>query len=263
MKDKTPGVDGEWSRMRRKLVLAGACVPVLGLGMMPLMAHAQTSAWTPPVAVKFDYSLQGQWMGDISGTGTFNWAYAPGTGAYSMEVDISAFLMSFFYASKGRYDPAVGILPASYREKRIGRDRTVSFNYPNETLSYSWKPKHETRPLEQGVQDAISVLMQMIHQMINGVEALQAGQEFVFPIARMGSVKAWSFSVIGTRNVQVKTGVYETWHIKWLSPKGDEATIVEMWLAPKLSYMPVKLYYWSEDGSKLDILLDRIRAFQV
>lgn len=253
----------EYREARRKLLFAGLSMPVLGLCMMPV-AHAQTptSAWNPPNVVKFDYSLQGKWMGDVSGTGTLDWTYSSKSGAYSMDVNISSFLLSFFYSSKGHYDKNAGILPASYREKRIGRDRTVSFNYPNETLSYSWKPKDETRPLREGAQDAISVLMQMIHQMRNGVDELRAGEHFVFPIARMGSVKEWSFSVVDLTKIKVKSEQYEAWHIKWISPKGDEATTVEMWLAPRLSYMPVKLYYWSEDGTKLDILLNKIRAFQ-
>ncbi|MGL4666553.1 MAG: DUF3108 domain-containing protein [Saezia sp.] len=250
----------EYSPIRRKLILGGLSVP-LWAGLAPT-AFAQSPLWKPPAAVKFDYSLNGQYMGSVSGTGTFDWKYSSSNGIYAMELNISAFLMSFFYSSQGRYDEMAGVLPSAYREKRIGRDRTVSFDYPSETLSYRWKPTHDTRPLKKGAQDAISVLMQMIHQMRNGVAELKAGQQLTFPIARMGSVKEWSFSVLGMETVKIKSESYEAWRIKWVSPKGDDATTTEMWLAPRLSYMPVKLSYWSEDGSNLDILLTRIRTFE-
>lgn len=248
------------STSRRKLMFIGFCISLF-VWNLGALSYAQPNTWRPPTNVKFGYDIKGNWMGNIYGKGAFTWSYSPQNHDYVMEVSISAFLMTFLYTSKGVYDENTGILPSSYREKRIGRDRTVSFDYPNQTLSYSWKNKSDTRALQAGTQDAISVLMQLIHHMKNNIPNLQSGEKITFPIARMGSVKEWSFSVLGQTSIKVGNQDYPTWHIEWLSPDGEDSTLVEMWLAPQLAYMPVKLYYWSDDGSYLHIDLNKIKAF--
>ena len=252
--------------LRRRLVWGGLLLPLAGAASTRGWAQAgSATVWRPPAQVNLDYDMQGHWNGPISGSGNVTWSYDASSAQYALDLTISALFLSFLYASRGLYRAETGFLPTSYREKRIGRDRTVRLDYNTGKVSFSWKPESESRDMEPGIQDTTSVMMQIAYLIANSSQSVRTGQRFAFPIARMGSVKHWEFSVMGTPEVRTEVESYRTIHVSRLPPESgsDNDLRVEFWLAPQMHYLPVKMAFNMKDGTYLQVLLRRVRQLVV
>jgi hypothetical protein len=245
---------------RRDFLLGGLCLPLLG-GACPVWAQQSGAPhWMPLSRAILDYEMDGYWNRPVSGEGRIDWKYDRASSLYELDLTISAMMMTFLYASRGTVDPAQGLIPVSYREKRIGRDCTVMIDHAAREVRFSWKPR-EVKAMPDGIQDVTSVVMQMTFLMANDLQKAQVGHRFKFPVARMGEVKFWDFEVMGHPVVETRLGRYTTWQVRRIPPDNvvDNDVKVEFWLAPELFYLPLKMLFNKKDEVQLWVSLQKIR----
>lgn len=235
---------------RRSLLVAGAAWSLAGL---PRFARAQGAAW--PESAELSYDMTGFWLVPLTGTGNIHWAHD--SESYALDLTINAAILSFLYSSHGRIGPD-GLEPTAYREKRIGRDRTVSIDHDAHSISFSWKDGRLDMP--EGVQDSVSAMLQISHLLMQKTQVVP-GERFSFPMARMGSLTEWSFQVVDTPVVEAPFGQYQTWHVERL-PTGnasDNDLRVQFWLAPALGGLPLQIAFDIAQDSYLLVTLSNLQ----
>lgn len=264
--------------LKRRQVLLGA-VGTVGAGLLAVgglpVSSAQEAAgvastsgtqplWLPPQKALLDYDMVGDYRGQISGSGFIDWTFNRSTQAYSLDLEISALFLSFLYASRGTVDPRQGLLPTSYREKRIGRDRTVLIDRSRQQVRFNWDAS-KVLPMPEGIQDVTSVIMQIAFLLANHRERMRSGEMFPFAMARMGSVKYWEFEVLGQTALETRAGQYQTWRVSRRPPAGgsDNDLKVEFWLAPDMHYLPLQITFNLKGGGYLQVTLKKTRQLTI
>lgn len=247
---------------RRSLFLGALGFPVWS-GLFSLASAQQVTGWPPPASARLTYDMEGVWNVPISGSGIVDWLYSTETKRYVLDLNISAFFLSFFYGSQGRLEPMEGFFPEQFREKRIGKDRTIIFDYNAEQVIFTWKSIDDAGlwELPSGIQDINSVMMQIGFLIATGSPDAKVGHVLEFPIARMGTIKFWKFEILDRPTVKTKAGDFETWHVSRLPEGHDKDLRVEFWLAPALHYMPVQMTFHLSEGDYLNVILEKIKSW--
>jgi hypothetical protein len=148
-----------------------------------------------------------------------------------------------------------GLLPRAYEETRPGKRRAAQFG--DETLQLE---NGKTAPRPPGLQDTASQFVELAHRFATGRQKLAVGEVVSFWLARPGAVDAWTYDVVGRELVQTpQLGAVEAFHLQprpIANPRGN--ITVEMWFAPSLQYLPVRIKVLMGSEAYLDLVVDRI-----
>lgn len=249
------------SQPRRYLLKTCSCVSLWAL--IPAWAQNATPvSWRPVREASLGYSMTGYWKTSLSGNGSLDWKFSPDISVYVMKLNISAVLLAMNYSSVGFLTQEQGMIPTLYTEQRTGRDkRAVTIDHVKNQISYSWKEGTTSKP--PGVQDITSAIFQIGYLMAQKPQNIHVGQQFIFPVARMGHVRQWTFRVEESTEMQTPVGPYKVWHVKRLVDSNDQRADLqaEFWLAPLLRYFPVAINFTLKDGAYLNVLLNKIDQF--
>jgi hypothetical protein len=72
-------------------------------------------------------------------------------------------------------------------------------------------------------------------------------------------VQRWTYDVIGNEILYTPMGALETVHVKPRreAQAGTDLT-AELWIAPSLQYLPVRIVVRQDAGNHVDLLLERL-----
>ena len=170
-----------------------------------------------------------------------------------MDVRIQVFGTQVF-TSQGEVTPQ-GLLPRAYEELRPGKRRAAQFG--DEVLMLE-NGKTARRP--PGVQDTASQFVELTHRFATGREVLEVGRSVTIWLARPGAVDRWTYDIVAREVLRTpKLGDVEAFHLKprpIANPRGN--ITAEMWFAPSLQYLPVKIRVVMGTEAHLDLLVDHI-----
>ncbi len=109
-----------------------------------------------------------------------------------------------------------------------------------------------------GVQDTASQFIQFTWLFGSKPEALRVGASFEFPLALPRSMKRWTYDVVGEDTLYTPFGVLPAYHLKprIVERKPGELT-VEMWFAPELRYLPVRIRIEQDAGTFVDLMISK------
>ena len=152
-----------------------------------------------------------------------------------------------------------GLVPRRYDEEtralfRDLRRRTVLFD--GERVLLSNGKSHERMP---GMQDAASQFVQLTWLFTTQPQLLQVGQRIEVPLALPTNVDRWAYDVVERVTLDTPVGLVDTFHMKprrELRPNRD--LVADVWFAPTLQYLPVRLLIRQDEGTYVDMLLDRL-----
>lgn len=161
------------------------------------------------------------------------------------------------WRSSGRLDAGGGGLsPERFVTFRRGSPRqSVNFRHEEGLLSYS--ASAETLALPPGVQDRLSAWLQIAALAAAVPQGLQPGLQLQLPIAGLrGAVPLWRFVVRQREDVVLADGLdaQPAWRLDG-SPAGLAALRLELWLAPALSHLPVRIRMSWEGQESSELLL--------
>jgi len=169
-----------------------------------------------------------------------------------VEVDVTL-LASLVMTSQGEVRPG-GLLPQVYEEVRRGGVRGVRMGERDITLANGGVVR---RP--PGVQDTASQFVELTHRFATGQASLQVGQSVSFWMARPGQVDLWTYDVLQREVLRTRLGELEAFHLKprpIATPRGN--ITAEMWFAPSLQYLPVRIQVHMGDEAMIDLLVEAI-----
>ncbi len=212
---------------------------------------AYLDSW--PADTRLTYLLSGQFRGELHGNARVQWQRQGSRYQARIEIDIG-WLASVALTSQGVVGPD-GLLPQAYEEQVRNNRRSVQLDEQELTLQDGSKV-----PRPAGVQDTASQFVELTHLFATVPQSLQAGNTVRLWLARPGGVDEWVYDILQPEVlVTPRMGSVQAWHLKPRPLANPRGTITaEMWFAPTLQYLPVRIRMNLNADTYVDLLIDRI-----
>lgn len=189
-----------------------------------------------------------------TGVGSLSWERANDKYRLSIEAGINLLITNLnllTITSEGHID-LFGLTPVISNDIRRTRPATaIHFNHTDKTISFS--ASNKIVAMENGAQDAVSVLLQLA-AIGNAKEAqLTAGREFSIQVAEGRDATPFLFRVIGEEEIDSKlaadTGKLMTIHVSRPPKPGFYNSQLDIWFAPSIGWYPVQIRNTESNGS--------------
>ncbi|WP_322031882.1 DUF3108 domain-containing protein [Paraburkholderia sp. J76] len=183
--------------------------------------------------------------------GTIHWS-SDGQ-RYDMVVRVPLpFVGEFSWTSKGRVD-AFGLAPDQYIEKRGHRPSDVTiFNRADKQIVFTRTPNSLALP--DGAQDRFSMVMQLASLVRGDPDAYKPGVTREFYVADNDSGETWPITTIGDETVSTDHGQVTARHFMRLPRREGDKRRIDVWLAPSLGWLPVRLVQTEPSGNQFELV---------
>jgi hypothetical protein len=211
-----------------------------------------------PLSTRLSYVLTGNYRGPVSGQAQVEWLRKGSD--YQMHLDVGvgpsfAPLITRRMSSQGQLTPD-GIAPQRYDEETRfivggGQRATLFFLGAEVQLASGVR-----LPVRRGAQDSASQFVQLTWLFLTGRELLQAGHVVRFPLVLpRRQYDDWPYEVVGEEWVETGMGWVPAWHLRPSQPPSSGDLAAEVWLAPGLQYLPVRLIIRQDADTYVDLAL--------
>ena len=214
-------------------------------------AAANGDRFDPPPSVTLTYDA---FMNGVRNqTGELAWINEDGHYRLRVAVPI-IFFGTFEFISEGGFD-VNGIAPSRYVEKRGRRAEYVTDFHRDGTPTLSFSRSGQTVPLAPGAQDRFSVMMQLASYARGNPERYtQLGVTHEFTVVDTDSSEVWPVQYVGPETLRTPQGYVETRHFTRLPRKAGDERRVDIWLAPSLDWMPVRVKQTEPSGNEFELV---------
>ena len=205
-----------------------------------------------PSDTRLTYKLGGNYRGELHGSARVLWQ-REGT-RYHTAVEMSAGLLaSLSFTSQGDITEG-GLRPEVYEENVRGRRRGVRLGEDVRLNNGDLIARPEA------VQDTASQFVELGHRFSTGQVKLVPGAQVNFSMVRPGGIDEWTYDVIGEETLHLpRLGPVPTLHLKprpLSKPRGPISA--EIWYAPSLQYLPVRIRITQGNDNYIDLMVDTI-----
>ncbi|MFT7721710.1 MAG: DUF3108 domain-containing protein [Roseateles sp.] len=210
-----------------------------------------------PLSTRLSYRLTGYYRGEVHGQAQVEWLRRGHDYQVHLDVDVGpgfAPLITRRMSSQGRLTPQ-GIAPQRYDEATrvlVGEGRRASVFFQGGEVQLASGAR---QPVPAGAQDSTSQFVQLTWLFLTGREPLQAGHRVRFPLVLPQRQYAWTYEVVGEAAVDTPLGPVLAWHLRPVRPPGGGVLAAEVWLAPSLQYLPVRLVIRQDAQTHIDLRL--------
>ncbi|MCG5077321.1 DUF3108 domain-containing protein [Paraburkholderia tagetis] len=231
---------------------SGTAAAAPGNGSNPSAQAEQASH-----GVKFSVPPSGELQYDTFFNGARN---QPGTihwksdgKRYEMVVSVPLpFVGTFSWTSRGHVD-AFGLAPEQYIEKRGRRPENFTiFNRQEKQIVFTRTPNSLALP--DGAQDRFSMVMQLASLVRGDSDAYKPGVTREFYVADNDSGETWPIATIGDETVNTDHGYVTARHFMRLPRHEGDKRRIDVWLAPSLGWLPVRLVQTEPNGTQIELL---------
>lgn len=219
---------------------------------------AEPFVWPP--STRLSYTLKGEYRGELHGSAQVEWINAGER--YQVHIDVLvgpsfAPLLRRSMSSDGLITPQ-GLEPLRYDEStRFGfktRRNQMQFSPASILLSTG-----KEIPTPAGVQDTASQFVQLSYRFIRDPSLLRAGQAIPIPLALPRRLYLWVYDVLSEETLHTPFGEVPTYHLKPRRPDKPQDTLeAEIWFAPTLQYLPVRILIRQVDGAYIDMMIETL-----
>lgn len=211
-------------------------------------AAAWLAQW--PRNTRLNYRLKGYYRGDFYGNARVQWQRSEQR--YQVQINVNvALLVDMRMTSQGRITPT-RLWPEAYEEERRGKKRGVRFGDQVLTLSNG-----QTVNRVPHLQDTASQFVQLAQDFSTGRMPLVVGGVVPVTLGRPGGVDDWMYDVVANETVSTTMGPVAAYHLKprpLANPRGTVSA--EIWFAPTLQHLPVRIRLTLNPETWLDLTLD-------
>lgn len=216
------------------------------------MVAGRTAASPPPAhvpgSVELLYDISGQAKSlRYSADARLRWQVDGSR--YEAELEISAFLVgSRVQTSRGRLG-AAGLEPERFGDRRRSTEKAAHFDAASQRIRFS--SNAPDAPLRPGAQDRLSVFLQLAGLLNARPEAYADGAHLSLQVAGTGSAEEWRFHIGPLQDVQLPAGQVSARKLT-REPRHEHDSRIEIWLAPALKHLPVRIRVTEADGGQAD-----------
>jgi hypothetical protein len=205
----------------------------------------------PPPSVTLPYEVQGKARGfAYQAKGALQWQRD--AGGYEARMELSMPLLgSRVQTSRGGLGPE-GLRPERFADRRRS-ERAAHLDHAARQIRFS--NNAPTATLEPGVQDRLSLFMQLAGLL--RARPHKEGDAVEFQVVGTGDAEAWRFDIGPLETLALPAGNIEARRITRAPRKPHDST-VDVWLAPSLGHVPVRLRVAQANGDMADQRLARL-----
>ena len=220
---------------------------------------APTFEW--PEAVRVTFKLKGNYRGPIYGQGSVEWLRQDQRYQVFLESTIGpsfAPIGSFRWSSEGEIRPE-GLYPRRFEAFnrlliRTSPTSSVVLDEQEVTLANGNKA-----PRTADMQDPASLFIQLAYRYMMNPQLLSAGSSVTQPVTWVNKVDVLAYDAIGEETLQTPIGEVPTVHVRPRRLDGAPNKVsVEIWFAPGLMYLPVRILTRFDDKTYMDMLMDNL-----
>ncbi len=207
----------------------------------------------PPPGTRLLYDVTGNVKGiGYKAQGALDWSVADGRYEARMEMRV-LLLGSRSQTSVGRIGPH-GLMPERFADKSRS-EKAAHFDAEQQRIRFSSNAPDV--PLQPGAQDRLSLFLQLASLLQARPQAYTAGQTVDMQVAGTGDAPVWRFDVGEESTVSLPAGEFKVRHLV-RQPRKEFDSTVEMWLAPSLHHLPVRLRVKQANGDVADQQLSQM-----
>jgi Protein of unknown function (DUF3108) len=210
----------------------------------------EATAFKAPESALLKYQVQGQAKG-------FNyWASAELLWTqdgkdYEARLEVSAFLLgSRTQVSKGTLG-SEGLMPLRFGDKTRS-ELAAHFQRDKGVISFS--ANSPDAPLLKGAQDRLSVVLQLSSLLAADPTRFPSGTMLSFQTVSQREAEVWQFLVEKEEMLQLPFGDITAVKLN-RKPRREFDQHIELWFAPSMGYLPVRLRITNANGDMVDQLL--------
>jgi len=200
-----------------------------------------------PASIRLEYAVTAQVKHErTQGISQLSWQHDGDI--YEAQLEIRApSLPARLQHSSGRITTE-GLAPLRFSEK-TRTEQATHFERDSQRLSFS-----NNRPaaaLLAGAQDRVSVLLQLSAMLAGEPHKYPAGSSVMIQTATTSEAEPWTFTIQGEERLELPGGTLVALKLV-RPPKRQFDQQVEVWLAPGLDYVPVRLRLTQPNGDWVD-----------
>ena len=235
--------------------------PVALAPSAPAAAASANTAFEWPPSTRLDYRLKGHYRGPVTGQARVEWLRSGTRYQVTLELTVGPSfspLAGRRISSDGEIT-AQGLRPRRYDEETravLRETRRLSIALETEVVRL---PSGRELARPQGVQDSASQFVQLTWLFTTQPQLLQPGQVIAFPLALPRQLDVWTYDVLDTEQVDTPAGPVAAVHVKpRREAKAGGDLTAEVWFAPSLQYLPVRLLIRQDADTYMELSLERL-----
>lgn len=210
-------------------------------------AEAPAPAVVVPGSLRIKYNLFGE-VRQLPYTANAELLWAHDGESYNAQLEISAlFLGSRRQTSRGQLTPQ-GLKPKRFGDK-VRSEVAAHFEYDKGKVIFSANTPEAA--LQPGAQDQLSIFVQIASLIAAEPQRYPSGTALEMQAVGPRESDVWRFVVDGPEHLNLPGGEQDT--LKITRPRRQPYDLmVELWLAPALGYLPVRIKLTQDNGDFID-----------
>ncbi len=235
-----------------------AAAPALAAADAAASAAAADHGFEWPPSTRLDYVVSGDYRGPVHGQARVEWRRDGARYQVAMDLSVGpsfAPLASRRVASEGRITPQ-GLYPLRYDETTqlafsAARHSVVLLGTQQVQLASGL-----ALPRPEGLQDSASQFVQLTWLFTNQPQLLEPGRAIELPLALPRRLEPWIYDVRPGEWLDTPVGALWTLPVKpRREPRPGGDMTAEIWVAPSLQYLPVRILIRQDAQTHVDLLL--------
>jgi len=214
-------------------------------------------AWPP--STRLTYTLKGMYRnGPLYGKASVEWRRSGTHYQVQFDIHVSPFFDQHMFSDGQITD--LGLSPTHYDESFevplvAPRVRRIDFSEDEVTLT------NGTRVVKlPQTQDGASQFVQFVWMFAQRPDLLRPGNVVEIPLALNSNLRRWHYQVVGMETQELDFGQLDAVHLRPLldGPRRANEYPFEIWTAPTLQYLPVRILVPIDDKNFADLSLDAL-----
>ncbi|HET8748378.1 MAG TPA: DUF3108 domain-containing protein, partial [Ramlibacter sp.] len=201
-------------------------------------------ALLPSTRLHYEVTLQ-KGPFTLAGTALLDWRHDGRQ--YEARLEAGGLAGTRVQRSTGRITPG-GLAPDYFADKARSEQATHFDRAGGRVVFSNNRPQ---AALEDGLQDRLSVLLQLAALVAGQPAKYPPGTLVAVPTASTREVDTWVFAVEGEEELALPGGMLPALKLQRL-PRREYDQKVELWLAPRMDYAPVRLRLTNPNGDTVD-----------
>ncbi len=224
-------------------------------------AASAPAAFEWPPSTRLSYRLTGNVRGPVEGQARVEWLRQGTRYQVFLEASVGpafAPLMTRRESSEGEIT-SEGLRPRRYDMEMdvIFRDRRRSTIHMDAD-AVRLPGGGVVTPRPPGLQDAVSQFVQLTWLFTTQPALLSPGQTVELPLALPRRVEPWQYDVLAGEPLYTTAGLVDAMHVRPRRPARPGDYTAEVWIAPSLQYLPVRIVVRQDAETYIDLQIERL-----
>lgn len=228
----------------------GSAIAITPPGAAEGTGSAQPAPVRIPAPVRLGFEVAGQSKGfQYSARAELLWQHDGQQYQARQEISV-LFLGSRSQTSVGEISP-LGLQPRRFGD-RSRSERAAHFDFAQGQVSFS--ANTPSAAISPGAQDRLSVFLQLSAMLSAAPQRYPVGTRVAIPTVSARAADLWTFTVEGEETLNLPTGMVRALQLQRL-PRRDYDQKAQVWLAPELDYLPVRIRITQTNGDFAELNL--------